>query len=171
MNTKIIGISILSLFFLFSCKQQTIELKVRLEAQYNSIEAAFEKAKEIKFENESAKISIVISPGTYYLQAPLEITPELNGLSLIGESVSTVKIKGSKPLKLDWQKSEANIYKAIVPEGSDFDQLIIDGNPQILARYPNYNEDGGYWQGYAADALSKERVASWKKPEGAYFHV
>jgi hypothetical protein len=72
---------------------------------------------------------------------------------------------------LDWQKAEGNIYKAAVSEGSDFDQLIINGKPQILARYPNYDENGGYWQGYAADALSPERIATWENPEGAFFHV
>lgn len=171
MKTKILGISFLALFFFYGCAQKNIELIVGENADYNSIEAAITKAKELKAENESAKIVITVLPGTYYLQSTVKITPDLNGLQLIGENANKVSIKGSKALKLNWQKVDDTTFKASVPRGSNFDQLIINGAPQILARYPNYDENGGYWQGYAADAISKERVASWKHPEGAFFHV
>lgn len=174
MNFKITSVFFLVLFLLLGCGNRKVEIKVgsgKFPDQFSSIEAAILKAKEIKHENKRAKITIHLMPGTYYLEAPIEITSELNGLSIVGQGAAQVKVKGSKTMGLKWDKYDANIYKANIPEGIDFDQLIIDGVPQTMARYPDYDENGGYWQGYAADAISRERIASWKKPEGAYFHV
>ncbi|WP_372772867.1 right-handed parallel beta-helix repeat-containing protein [Mangrovibacterium sp.] len=141
------------------------------ELTFKSINEAIEKAYEIRAENGEAEIRVNILPGTYYLSSPLIITPQLNGLEIVGAGRSTVNLKGSVPLDLSWEKQGENIFVAEVTEGLRFDQLIVDGQAQLLARYPNYNEDGGFWQGYAADAISKERIAGWAKPEGAIFHA
>ena len=120
--------------------------------------------------NKNISIEIKIGSGDYYLKKAIEITPELSGLTITGNA-SDVTLKGSVPLNLDWSKLNDTIFVADVKEGLDFDQLVINNKPQILARYPNYDETAHYWQGFAADAISKERIATWKNPKGAYFNA
>ena len=138
---------------------------------FAKISDAIEKAKQLKLQDSKASIIINILPGDYYLSEPLIIPALLSGISIKGTKASEVSIKGSKLLNPIWKKYDKNIFVTGVAENSDFDQLLVNGNPQILARYPNYNEDSHYWQGYASDAISKERIASWKNPEGAYFNA
>jgi len=158
-------------FISWGCTQNSVELSVGPDPDHLSIHEAIDSVLQIRSADERTGIGIHILPGTYYLESPIVISPELNGITISGEGVSKVSIRGSKPLDLTWNPSEGSIYKASVPEDFYIDQLIADGNPQILARYPDYNEEGGYWQGHAADAFSKERIASWENPEGTYFHV
>lgn len=135
-----------------------------------SLEKAIDFAKDIR-EKDDHPISIFLLSGDYHLSYPIIINPELNNLSIIGEGVEKVSIKGSKILDGNWSKFDENIWQIKVSQSMKFNQLFINGSKQILVRYPNYNEAGGFWQGNAADAFSAERVSSWDKPKGAFFHV
>ena len=42
---------------------------------------------------------------------------------------------------------------------------------QVLARYPNFDPKANYFNGYAADAISKKRAARWADPAGGYIHA
>ncbi|EMI22965.1 PDZ/DHR/GLGF domain protein [Rhodopirellula maiorica SM1] len=55
----------------------------------------------------------------------------------------------------------------------NIDQLFINGVSQRMARYPNYDpaKKAEPYQGYSADAFSKERAAHWKNPAGGYIHA
>ncbi|WP_405607877.1 PDZ domain-containing protein [Polaribacter sp. Asnod1-A03] len=140
------------------------------ELPFSNLEDAIKKASELKQKNKELSIEIKISSGDYYLKKAIQITPELNGLKITGNSTD-VRLKGSVPLNLDWRKFNDNVFVADVQKGFDFDQLFINEQPQILARYPNYDEKAKYWQGFAANAISKERIATWKNPKGAYFNA
>ncbi|MCJ8164291.1 PDZ domain-containing protein [Pontibacter sp. E15-1] len=171
----------LALLFVISGCQQPIELYVvasdepipenRTETTFTSINAALDKVMELRNGKTDVPATINIAAGDYYLDAPLQLDSELSNLKIIGQGPSKVKIKGSVPLQLAWSKTDSQLHVADVPQGLDFDQLVVDGVPQILARYPNYDESAQYWQGYAEDAISKERLASWAKPSGAFFHA
>nr|WKN34561.1 PDZ domain-containing protein [Tunicatimonas sp. TK19036] len=137
---------------------------------FNSLHQAVAAARALRAE-EDGGITIQIAPGEYYLESPIMIDAALSHLHIKGAGADQVRVKGSSLLYLDWQVYEEKIYVAEVPAEFDFDQLIVDGEPQILARYPNYDETAHYWQGFAADAIAKERVASWDHPAGAYFHA
>ncbi len=141
------------------------------QAPLAKLEDAVEMAKQAKLQDKDAKVNIQILPGNYYLAAPILINSSLNGLSLKVAGDGLVTVKGSVPLNLKWEKQQGNIFVSKVPENIDFDQFIVNNKLQILARYPNYDENGGHWQGHAADAISKERIKTWKHPEGAIFHV
>lgn len=173
MRSRIVGLFFLSLLLLTSCGEKIVDITVNPNggAQFSTIEEAIKEAKAIKLESPKAKVNINLAAGEYYLQSSITLTPEMSGVNIIGEDASNVIIKGSQVLPLKWTKKEGAIYKASVPQGLFFDQVIVNGEAQILARYPNYDESAQYWQGYAADAISKERVASWAKPEGAFFHA
>ncbi|GIZ08768.1 peptide-binding protein [Flavobacterium sp. UMI-01] len=138
---------------------------------FATIKAAISKASQLKAKNNNTAIVINILPGEYRLTEAILIPASLSGLTIQGTQASEVSIKGSVVLNAKWKKYNENIYVTSVPENVNFDQLVINGKPQILARYPNYNEKAQYWQGFAADAISKERIASWKNPKGAFFHA
>ncbi|MDB2463135.1 peptide-binding protein, partial [Algibacter sp.] len=171
------------LTFILACATNTkpIELYVSVdgisandgskEKPFSGINQAITKAKELKSNNSDSEIIIHVLPGNYYLSKAIEIQAALSGISIIGTDASEVHVKGSVVLASKWTKFNDNLFVTQVDETLDFDQLIINGNAQILARYPNYDENGHYWQGYAADAISKERVASWKHPKGAFFNA
>ncbi|CAM4292492.1 right-handed parallel beta-helix repeat-containing protein [Zobellia nedashkovskayae] len=166
---------------LFSCtsEEKPIEIYVSInsenekanELSYKTVEEAILKASELKQDSPEAHIIINILPGTYYLSKPITIPASLSNLTIKGLGASEVTLKGAAPIHLDWRKYEDNIYVADVDRASGFDQFVVNGKPQILARYPNYDEAAQYWQGFAEDALSKERVTSWESPVGAYFHA
>lgn len=174
---------LLLLFVVFSCQTEsnTVQLYVAKDGTaantgskaqpFGSISKAIEKARELKQVNAASQVVINILPGDYHLSQAIHISPLLNGLTIQGTDATEVRIKGSKPLQANWKQYNENIYVTPVDGNLDFDQLVVNGKAQILARYPNYDENAHYWQGYAADAISKERLASWKKPEGAFFHA
>ena len=136
----------------------------------NTIPDAFIKATEIR-EKSNASIVIQLGPEDYYLDQPLTISPILSNLTLLGAENGLTSIKGSQEMELSWSSYDENIWVSDVPDEISFDQLFVNGEKQILARYPNYNEDGGHWQGFAEDAIAPERIETWLKPIGAIFHV
>jgi hypothetical protein len=174
----IAGFSLLYCLLLFGgCQPSTINLYVspdgnkgnngQMESPVNDIQEAVKLAEFHKSKDPDVNININILPGDYRMTSPIQINTVLNGLSIIGTGASEVRIKGSVPLDLEWVNAGDKIYTASVRQDFTFDQLIVDDKLQTLARYPNYDEDGGDWQGHAADAVSKERLASWAKPGGA----
>jgi hypothetical protein len=55
--------------------------------------------------------------------------------------------------------------------GRKTDQLFVNGRRQVLARYPNYDPESKYLNGFSPDAFSPERVRSWSNPTGGYIHA
>lgn len=174
-------LSIIFFLFLFSqCGNKQNEIYINgtgndgnsgtIENPIQSLEKAIDLASHMRQKNDK-HISIFLSAGDYYLSAPILINSELNNLSINGDGVDKVSIKGSAKLQGNWSKYKENIWQMKLSENLDFDQLFIDGTKQILARYPNFNEEGGFWQGNAADAFSAQRISSWENPKGAFFHV
>ncbi|MFB9054130.1 right-handed parallel beta-helix repeat-containing protein [Formosa undariae] len=156
---------------LYVSVEKTDQANGRKSQPFSSLEDAIQNASELKQGNPDLDIDIRILAGEYNLEKAIKITPELSGISIIGSDASDVTLKGSKTLALKWESYNDHIFMADVDEDLDFDQLVINGESQILARYPNYDEASQYWQGSAPDAISKERIASWKNPEGTYFHA
>ena len=138
---------------------------------FNTIEGALNYVLEIRKKGKNTPITIQVKSGEYRLKAPLKITPGYGFLKIVGEGTSNTIIKGPQQLNLDWKKHNDDIFVAQLNDNNQFDQLFINGKQQVLARYPNYNEQGGHWQGHAADAISPERVKSWEDPRGAIVHA
>ncbi|SHM69433.1 Right handed beta helix region [Chitinophaga jiangningensis] len=120
-------------------------------------------------------LTIRYKPGTYYLDSTLVISASLTngkGYTIIqGAPNQTTTISGGKALTVKWQVYKNGIYRAPVNISWDFDQLYVDGNAAVRARYPNYDTTASHYNGYAEDALSKARIASWKHPVGGYIHA
>ena len=61
--------------------------------------------------------------------------------------------------------------QAQVPADLETEEIFINSERQILARYPDFNPSAKYFDGYAADAISTERASRWATPAGGYFHA
>lgn len=128
----------------------------------------------------AGKESVVVhvADGVYYLPETLTFTPADSGtanhpVTYLSESEGGAVISGGLKLDLKWEPYRDGIDKAATPAGLAFDQLFINGKNQRMARYPNYNPNKptDAYQGYAADAISKERAARWADPAGGYIHA
>jgi hypothetical protein len=120
---------------------------------------------------------VFLRGGTYYLSAPLVFTAEDSGTK--GAPVVFQNYRNEKPvisggIKLDnlnWQMFTNGIFQTQVPADLQTEEIFVNGERQILARYPNFDPKAQYFDGFAPDAISKERVARWVNPTGGYFHA
>ncbi|MBK1825534.1 PDZ domain-containing protein [Haloferula rosea] len=122
-------------------------------------------------------VTVHLADGIYYLPETLVFTPEDSGSAehpVIYKSVNEggAVLSGGSQLELSWEPHQGGVFKAATPDGLVIDQVFIDGKNQRMARYPNYDpaKKAEPYQGYAADAFSKERAATWADPTGGYIH-
>ncbi|REG81849.1 right-handed parallel beta-helix repeat-containing protein [Algoriphagus antarcticus] len=145
-------------------------------APFASIEKAKEMVKSYKKSNPDKAFTLILSEGTYYLDQPLVFSPEESGskdapYTIRAAQGEKVVISGGRSLDLKWKNFNEEILVAKVPKGLAFSSLFVNGEKQIRARYPNFQRDVYPFNGYAEDALSKERIRSWKHPEGGFIHA
>ena len=123
-------------------------------------------------------VTIHVADGIYYLHETLVFTPADSGTEQCpvvyrAEPEGEAILSGGQRLALKWAEYKDGIYRADTPSGLAVDQLFINGKCQRMARYPNFdaaNTTAAY-QGFAADAISKERAARWADPTGGYIHA
>jgi len=156
---------------------------------YLSFERALEQVK--KYAGKEA-ITIWFHSGEYYLEETIVLGNDYSGTlehpvlfsALPGAEVI---IKGSQQLKqLNWTLYKNGIYQTKVPSGLTIDQLFIDDERQVRARFPNYDyenplRDGkGYhqvtggtnhrydkWFSYNPETFSDKK---WSHPETGIVH-
>ena len=121
-------------------------------------------------------VTVHVAPGTYYLRNPLVLEPEDSGAAnapVVWQAEGEVILSGGRRLELKWQPYRDGIFQAATPAGMSIDQLFIDGRRQHMARYPDFdpNQPTAAYQGFAADAISRERAARWADPAGGYIHA
>ena len=118
-----------------------------------SLAAAQKRSRAVKAHD---ALTIILHGGIYYLPETLVLTAEDSGTKQApvtwraadGESVV---VSGGVKLDLTWEKYRDGILQAHVPAGLETDQLFVNGQRQILARYPNYDPAIDTFNGYAAD--------------------
>ena len=118
---------------------------------------------------------VTLADGVYYLPEALVFTPEDSGSATFpvvyrAQNQARAVLSGGLKLDLEWQPYKDGIFQAKTAPGLDIDQLFINSANQPMARYPNYDaaKKTDAYQGYAADAFSKDRAANWKDPAGGY---
>lgn len=121
--------------------------------------------------------TVFLRGGTYYLPATLVFTapdsgtPDAPVVFQNYENEKPVISGGVKLENLDWQPYTNGIFQAKVPDDLQTEEIFVNGERQILARYPNFDPAAKYFDGYAADAISTNRAARWADPTGGYFHA
>jgi hypothetical protein len=123
-------------------------------------------------------VTVHVADGVYYLPDTLVFGPEDSGTAehpvlYRAEREGGAVLSGGSRLELDWEPYRDGVFRAQAPEGLAIDQLFVNGTAQRMARYPNYDPDKktAAYQGYAADAFSKERAENWADPTGGYIHA
>ena len=124
----------------------------------------------------SGPITVYFRSGTYYLPEQIVFRPEDSGTpespityaSYPGEQVT---LSGGTRLIPKWRPYRDGIMQTAVPPGTETDQLFVNGERQILARYPNYDPTAKYLNGFSSEAISSERARRWADPQGGYIHA
>jgi len=124
----------------------------------------------------SDKVVINLLEGTYNLKGPIVLTSEDSRkeneiLTIKNFENQKITISGALVLNLKWKEYKGGIWQAKVEQDLIFDELFVNGKLQRMARYPNYDSTAHFLGGTAADALTKQRVARWKSPEGGFVHA
>ena len=125
----------------------------------------------------SGPVFIKLFGGTYHLNQPIVFTPtdsRKEGETLTLTNVETQKaiISGGAVLNnLKWKEYKNGIWQTKINKALIFDELIVNGQLQRMARYPDYDPSARFLGGTATDAIAKERVAHWKAPAGGYVHA
>ena len=125
---------------------------------------------------DSGPSTIWLRGGIFYLPETLVFTAEDAGTATApvtwqawpGEQPV---ISGGARLALNWETFRDGIMKARVPAGFTTDQLFVNGERQVLARYPNFDPSIRILNGYSKDAFSPERAARWADPRGGFIHA
>ncbi|MEI6820262.1 MAG: signaling protein, partial [Verrucomicrobiota bacterium] len=123
-------------------------------------------------------VTVHVVDGIYYLPETLVFTSADSGSAKFPVDYRAMNegravLSGGSKLKLDWKPYRNGIFQAATPQGLEIDQLFINGKAQRMSRYPNFDasKKTAAYQGYAADAFSKERAAKWANPAGGYIHA
>ncbi|MBI2928231.1 MAG: right-handed parallel beta-helix repeat-containing protein, partial [Verrucomicrobia bacterium] len=121
-------------------------------------------------------VTVFLRGGTYYLSETLVFTAEDSGTANAPVSWQAWQdeqpvISGGAKLALKWEAFRDGIMKARVPAGFTTDQLFVNGERQILARYPNFDPNVRILNGYSKDAFGPDRAARWADPRGGFIHA
>ncbi len=126
-------------------------------------------------------VEIVLEDGIHYLAETFVLTPADSGTGdapvvYRARNEGKAVLSGGFRLDLNWEaapETGPGVFKAATPPDLALDQLFINGGRQRMARYPTYNPDTptAAYQGFAADAFSRERAARWSDPGGGYIHA
>jgi hypothetical protein len=120
---------------------------------------------------------VFLRGGTYYLSTPLVFTAQDSGAK--DAPVFFQNYRGEKAIisggirldDLNWQPFSNGIFRAQVPADLQTEEIFVNGERQVLARYPNFDPTAQYFDGFAPDAISERRAARWSNPAGGYFHA
>ena len=96
-------------------------------------------------------VHVIVGGGTYYLDAPLQLTPQDSGTAdcpVIWRAAEGEKVLLSGGVRIagKWQQGERGIWSVDLPsvkEGWNFRQLFVNGTRAIRARFPNARASPG----------------------------
>ena len=153
-------------YFISSCGNDSADGS--LDSPLLHIHEAIERGEN----SDDQEIHVYIREGKYYWDTSLVIDADKwknKRLTLSAYNNESVVLSGARKLSLNWVKQKNGIWKSKTEAGKG-DQLFVDGEKRILARYPNF-EEGAIFNGTAADAIAPARVKRWKSPEGGFIHT
>jgi hypothetical protein len=128
-----------------------------------------------------APLTVAVLPGTYYIDKTIVLTTSDSGTEsapITYRGFGAATLSGGSKLGLSWSAYKNNIMQANVPtsvaSGLSVDVLFLNGQRQVLARYPNYDPTKltTAFQGIANDYTSSSRVSKWShSPVGGFVHA
>lgn len=142
----------------------------------NSPFATIHKAVEVARKTRGP-VAIKLFGGSYYIMRPVVFTSAdarkaNEPITITNVEKQKVIISGGAALKnLTWKKIENGAWQTTIHQDLIFDELVVNGQLQRMARYPNFDSTARFLGGTAAEAVSKEKAAMWRSPEGGYVHA
>ena len=118
---------------------------------------------------------VYLRGGTYYLPAKLVFTAQDSGTKdapVVFQNYQSEKpvVSGGVRLEnLNWHPYTNGIFQAEVPADLQTGEIFVNGERQILARYPNFDPKAQYFDGFAADAISRRAGGAMGGPGGRLF--
>lgn len=107
---------------------------------FSSIQAAVEASRKV-----AGPHTIVVGAGRFFNDSPVRLDDRDSGLTIKGAKPGAVaEVYGGVPVT-GWEKWKDWIWRARVPQGKRFFNLIVDGKPATMAQTPN--EGGGFGGG------------------------
>jgi hypothetical protein len=137
-------------------------------------------------------IEVELAGGTYYLDQPLELGPEHSGSAkgkVVWKAATNAEpvFSGGKRLQCQWEIHEGPILKCSVEpqlDGRPFSQLYVNGQRQVLSRFPSGDSSipgpEGYLLAVGADEWPHSKLyfdsgtfseKDWSRPEEAILHI
>jgi hypothetical protein len=143
--------------------------------RHRTLAEAIDAAVSARKHDPKARLQIELGGGIYRISAAVVLPASISGTSEAPTVITAKKgarpiVSGSRLLSVQWHPYALGIFVANV-DSPALDQLWINGERQIRARYPNYDPKVMPFGGYAADALAPERVARWSNPQGGEVHA
>ncbi len=127
-----------------------------VEKPFATLEKAKNAVRDI-MKTSREPVRVLLREGTHYLQQPLELGPDSSGtaeapVTYAAYAGERVTLSGGRRLECNWQAYQGGIMMCELPDVKagrlDFTQLFINGERQIRARYPNYDNSRPGKSGY-----------------------
>lgn len=136
--------------------------------------ATFEKARDAARASDKENPVVYVREGTYFFDKPLELTAEDSGITFSNYSDEKVKLSGAMTLdELNWTdyKENTDIKVVQIDQNLGIDKLFINGDEQVLARYPDAVPGKLPLEGAATKAQIKARAKNYSDPAGGYIRA
>jgi hypothetical protein len=178
MKLKITSACAVAMFFACLCAGQPYFVSpVGDDANPGTLEKPFATLQRAQQSGRQKRGDVFLRGGTHYLPATLVFTAQDSGTK--DAPVVFQNYQGEKPVisggvrleNLDWQPYTNGIFQAKVPADLQTEEIFVNGERQVLARYPNFDPKARYFDGFAADAISEQRAGRWSDPAGGYYHA
>ncbi len=120
---------------------------------------------------------VFLRGGNYYLPETLIFTAQDSGtknMPVVFQNYKNEKpvISGGVRLEnLNWRPYTKGIFQTKVPDDLETEEIFVNGERKILARYPNFDPTAKYFDGFAADAIATNRTTRWANPASGFFHA
>src|ERR1035438_3101131 len=144
------------------------------DADSGTLEKTFASPQRAQWAARQKRGDVFLRGGTYYLSEPLVLTAQDSGTKDAPvifqhyQGESAVISGGIKLDNLNWQPCTNGIFQAQVPADLQTEEIFVNGERQILARYPNFDPRAQYFDGFTSGADIKRRAARWANPDGGY---
>lgn len=113
-------------------------------------------------------VHVWIDGGAYHLGRTLQFGPRDSGTAKAPVTYSAfpgrqVVLSGGRELRPQWTTYQGGILQAQVGRGLNFDGLFVNGQRQVLARYPNYDPKTAILGGSTtmADVQAEAKAKGW----------
>ena len=120
---------------------------------------------------------VFLRGGTYYLPDTLVFTAQDSGTRdapVVFQNYQGEKAVISGGVRLenpDWQPFTNGIFQAKVPANLRTEEILVNGERQMPARYPNFDSKAQYFDGFTSGTDIQQRASRWANPAGGYLHA